>query len=124
MNPHLLEILSGCDRNSEGCLEWPGELNSTGYSRIRFNGVLHFGYRLVYELANGPIPSQRHIHPKKKLLVMHSCDNRKCINPEHLKLGTQKENMQHAAKNGRLKRSLSLYASPKKGKIKVRVESI
>lgn len=50
-------------------------------------------YRASYIIFNGPIPDD--------LLVRHTCDNPRCVNPEHLILGTQKDNMQDMAKRNR-----------------------
>ena len=51
-------------------------------------------HRLAYIYANGEIHDE-------SLVVMHICDNRKCCNPNHLQLGTQKENMQDMVRKGR-----------------------
>lgn len=60
-------------------------LSRDGYPRIKFKGKTIEIYRLVYECCYGKI--------RKGKEVMHICDNRKCINPKHLKLGSHKENM-------------------------------
>lgn len=68
------------------CWEWNLHLSPDGYGRCYFNGVNVRAHRLSYELYNGAYP--RHF------LVLHKCDNPKCVNPEHLRLGTHQDNMQ------------------------------
>ena len=69
----------------------------TGYIRYswRENGKLKnkAAHRRIWEYVNGPIPN--------KMLICHSCDNPGCINPSHLWLGTQKDNMEDMIKKGR-----------------------
>src|SRR5215831_1732579 len=53
-------------------------------------------YRMVWELVNGPIEPWWHV-------ICHKCDNRKCINPDHLFQGTQQDNIRDAWAKGRMK---------------------
>lgn len=72
-------------RFGEGkCHVWTGFLNSDGYGRIQINGKKHLVHRLMWELVVGPIPP--------KMTLDHLCRNRKCVNPEHLEVVTNKEN--------------------------------
>jgi len=73
-----------------GCWEWKGKISKNGYGWIR-NMLAH---RCSYEIFKGEIESGKS--------VCHICDNRKCINPDHLWVGTIKENMQDAKQKGRL----------------------
>jgi len=69
------------------CLEWQGGKTGRGYGTIWLDGIHEATHRLAWVLANGrPIP--------EGMYVLHSCDNKICCEPEHLRLGTQAENMQ------------------------------
>jgi len=85
-----------------GCWDWIKSLGSHGYAHIAERGKNLRGHRLSYEIHFGKISSG--------LLVLHKCDNRKCVNPKHLFLGSQKENMEDMIAKGR-------HPIAKKGKI-------
>jgi hypothetical protein len=81
------------DKSGE-CWLWTGALASNGYGRITpVTGVSAGAHRVSYELHNGPIP--------KGMMVMHSCDVPSCVNPDHLSLGTAKDNMADMWTKGR-----------------------
>jgi len=66
---------------------------ANGYGELRLDGETRYAHRVAYELIYGSIP--------QGLFVLHRCDNPPCVNPDHLFLGTMRDNVQDAVKKGR-----------------------
>jgi len=88
-------FLSKIKKSDNGCWEWIGaSRGKCGYGSFSVNSKVFSSHRISYELFVEEIP--------KGLLVCHKCDNKLCVNPDHLFLGTQSDNMKDAYKKGRL----------------------
>lgn len=79
-----------------GCWLWVGSVNRDGYGEINHSGSTKKAHRASYELHQDPIP--------EGMEVCHRCDVPGCVAPHHLFLGTRKENMEDAARKGRMSR--------------------
>jgi hypothetical protein len=80
---------------SGDCWEWTGKLNDEGYGQFRHAGE-NSAHRTSWVLHHGPITDG--------LWVLHHCDNRRCVRPDHLYLGTVQDNVRDAMSRDRVRR--------------------
>jgi len=76
------------------CWEYTGNSFVGGYGWLRCYKRRWLAHRLSYIINIGEIPKEKEL--------LHICDNRKCINPKHLKVGTRKENIRDMIEKGRM----------------------
>lgn len=90
------DFWSHVHKYSGGCWRWRRTVDGRGYGQLTVNGRLVRAHRHAYELTNGPIP--------EGAVLCHSCDYRLCVNPAHLFVGSQRDNMQDMASKGRVRK--------------------
>lgn len=86
-----------CEPRASGCIEWTAATTGNGYGLFsvgpRRGGRMWLAHRWLWEQQHGTIPAG--------LDLCHHCDNRRCVEIDHLFVGTRKENMQDAVRKGR-----------------------
>lgn len=101
---------------ADGCWVWQRTQNNKGYGQLRIDGRMHYAHRVAYTLSHGPIP--------EGMSVLHSCDNPLCINPAHLRAGTQSENMSECYVRGRARIPSPRLEGEKNGAAKLTITDV
>lgn len=86
-------FLRHVSKQANGCWLWTAALDRHGYGQFWWNGSHWRAHRAAYVMWRGPIPAG--------LLVLHSCDVRACVNPDHLAVGSTQDNVDDRNAKGR-----------------------
>jgi hypothetical protein len=101
----LKTLLSRADKQENGCWNYTGTIGWGGYGQIKVGNTNWNAHKLMWMLSN-----KRQV--PKGLVVRHTCiGNRKCINPDHLIIGTQKENVHDMIRQGRFRVAVGIERS-------------
>lgn len=98
------------------CWNWTGKIRKDGYGVICINYKEHRVHRIVFKILGKVID--------KENIVLHKCDNPRCVNPKHLKIGTQAENLQDMRNKLRNKTCLKGFMNPNARFNKHQIEDI
>ena len=91
--PDLERFWAKVDTSGE-CWEWTGQRDRNGYGRFSLGRTWHRATRALWALTRGPIPAG--------MCVLHRCDNPPCVRPDHLWLGSRRDNSRDMAAKRRV----------------------
>jgi hypothetical protein len=112
----LDEIMARTTEGKDGCIEWTWALNTYGYGTVRRNKRDFVVHRLVWEKIKGSIP--------EGMFICHTCDNPKCVNIDHLFMGTPGDNIRDCVKKGRHKSNFPHHKGEKHPSAKITSEQV
>jgi len=89
-------------RQGDLCWEWQGSIRPTGYGQFRHRGSMRLTHQVAYSIF---------YHEPGDMHVLHKCDNRSCVNPHHLYLGTNQDNIDDKVERGNVPSGEELWSS-------------
>lgn len=101
-SPRAKDLFLQDVEKTPGCWVWQGLTDRLGYGQVSRRGKCCSAHRVAYELFNGPIPNGLH--------VRHACDNPSCVRPDHLVVGTHRQNIQDAIERRRHQRGANHWS--------------
>lgn len=97
--PPEVRFWSHVDKNGpNGCWLWTGGHHPFGHGHVLWKGKTRRAHRVAWELLRGPLDAWRSY---KDPLLCHKCDNPRCVNPDHMFIGSSKDNLQDMVCKGR-----------------------
>jgi len=99
-------LLSRIEKQDSGCWKWIGTKNKKGYGMMVYKGRIHASHRVSWQEFYGEIP--------EGMLICHKCDNPSCVNPDHLFVGSNQDNMDDMKQKGRASKSKDKQKSRRK----------